>query len=176
MLARNRRVSVSERRTFRALNQSIGAAERPAWAVMQFGNGLMAGVAPIALRAAGRSWPDSTRAGVAAAGGWQLAKGVKLLVARPRPNDLLADVVLRDGNPTGRGFVSGHSAVAMAVAVAAAPLLEGWQRPVAMGTALAVGLARVHVGAHLPLDVVGGLALGAVCGSVCAPPTSRTRS
>lgn len=172
-LARERGVSASEGRAFWVLNRSIGAAERPAWAVMQFGNAAMAGVAPIALRAAGRSWPESARAGLAAAGGWHLAKGVKRLVARPRPNELFSGVVLRDGNPTGRGFVSGHSAVAMAVAVATLPLLDGWQRPAAFGTAMAVGLARVHVGAHLPLDVVGGLALGAVWGSVCAP---RSRS
>jgi undecaprenyl-diphosphatase len=30
----------------------------------------------------------------------------------------------------------------------------------------AVGLARVYVGAHLPLDVLGGAALGLVTGAV----------
>ena len=31
------------------------------------------------------------------------------------------------------------------------------------GVALLVCVARVHVGAHLPLDVVGGAALGVAC-------------
>jgi membrane-associated phospholipid phosphatase len=38
-------------------------------------------------------------------------------------------------------------------------------RPVAWSTAATVGAARVYVGAHLPLDVVGGAALGVAAGS-----------
>ena len=34
---------------------------------------------------------------------------------------------------------------------------------IGIGLAVLVCLARVHVGAHLPLDVVGGAALGATC-------------
>lgn len=171
----------SESRVFRVLNRSVGLAERPVWLVMQLGNGLAAAVVPAALLAAGRSVPEARRVALAAGGGWQLAKVVKQLVARPRPSRLLDDVVLRDGDPSGRGFVSGHSAVAMAAAVAALPLLAPRQRPVALAAAVTVGLARVHVGAHLPLDVVGGLALGALWGAGCAPrprprPNSSARS
>jgi undecaprenyl-diphosphatase len=46
-----------------------------------------------------------------------------------------------------------------------------------LGTIVLVG--RLYVGAHLPLDVIGGAALGAVAGSVVnllvrpSPPASR---
>jgi undecaprenyl-diphosphatase len=39
-------------------------------------------------------------------------------------------------------------------------------RPVAWALAGVVALARVYVGAHLPLDVVGGAALGVVVGTL----------
>jgi undecaprenyl-diphosphatase len=127
---------------------------------MQMGNGLAALVAPALLRLRGHTWCDALRVGIAAGGGWQLAKAVKRLVPRERPTRVLTDVVLRDGDPDGRGFVSGHATVAMALAVSVGPLVDARTRTVLLGAATTAGLARVHVGAHLPLDVVGGLALG----------------
>lgn len=157
-----------EQRLFRLLNRGVGPAEAPVWGLMQMGNGLSALAAPAALLATGHGGRDAARTAVAAAGGWQLAKAVKRVVRRDRPNALLVDVHLRDGNPTGRGFVSGHATVAMAIATAAAPALSPGQRRLLYGAAIGVGLARVHVGAHLPLDVLGGAGLGAVWGSICA--------
>jgi undecaprenyl-diphosphatase len=162
-------VPMWEEQLFRRMNAGIGAAERPVWLVMQAGNGLAAIVAPAALRLQGHSWRESLRVGLAAGGAWHLAKGVKALVRRGRPSALMDDVVLRDGNPDGYGFVSGHAAVAMSVAVATAPLVSDRARVALFATALAVAYARVHVGAHLPLDVAGSLALAAVWGSLVAP-------
>jgi undecaprenyl-diphosphatase len=64
----------------------------------------------------------------------------------------------------GLGFVSGHTAVAFAVAAVASPYLDRRGRALAYGLALVVGLARIQVSAHLPLDVVGGAALGYTVG------------
>lgn len=161
-LARRPGVARWEERAFRLANSSVGPMERPLWWTMQFGNGLVAVVAPAALGSRGRRPADCARVGVAAFGAWQLAKGVKALVARPRPAALLDDVALRDGDPDGRGFVSGHATVAMTVATTAAPLVSDRDRALLLVAAGVVAFARVHVGAHLPLDVVGGLALGAV--------------
>lgn len=143
---------------------------------MQAGNGLAALVAPVMLRAGGKSWADSARAGLAAFGGWQLAKIVKAAVPRGRPAMLLDDVELRDGDPDGHGFVSGHATVAMSLALAIAPTVGLPLSVAAVGTALAVSLARVHVGAHLPLDIVGAMGLAAVWGTVCAPHSQRAGS
>ncbi len=79
---------------------------------------------------------------------------------------MLSSVQLRGAHPSGLGFVSGHAAVAVAlvsVLVMWAPPKVRWAL---WGAALVVCVARVYVGAHLPLDVVGGAALGAMCGAV----------
>lgn len=93
------------------------------------------------------------------------AKVVKRLVSRPRPGGLL-DGVIRHGTDAGMGFVSGHAAVVAALATAASPYLPRRWRRVAWSVVGVVALARLHVGAHLPLDVVGGAALGWVAGAV----------
>ena len=54
-------------------------------------------------------------------GAYLLAKVVKGIVVRGRPDDLLADVVIRGAEAHGRGFVSGHAAVATALVVVACP-------------------------------------------------------
>jgi undecaprenyl-diphosphatase len=50
--------------------------------------------------------------------------------------------------------------VAFATAGVAAPALPGGPGLLLRALAPVVGFARMHVGAHLPLDVVGGAALG----------------
>ena len=62
--------------------------------------------------------------------------------------------------------MSGHAAVAVALAVVAFPYLGRRARWAVGGLAVFVCVARVYVGAHLPLDVVGGAALGLVVGAV----------
>jgi len=167
-LARPGTVSPTESRVFERVNAGVGPAERPIWLAMQFGNGLTAVAAPGLLLLVGRSKSQALRVGIAGFGAWQLAKAIKRAVPRGRPAVLLDHVELRDGDPDGGGFVSGHAAVSMATAVTAGALLGAVPRRVLLGAAGMVGLARVHVGAHLPLDVVGGAGLGLVWGSLCA--------
>jgi glycosyltransferase 2 family protein len=157
-----------EQRAFHLLNRDAGRAEGPIWVCMQMGNGLSAVAAPAALVLAGRRPTDAARVSIAAFGGWQLAKAVKGVIRRDRPNVLLSGVNLRDGDPGGRGFVSGHATVAMAVATATAPLVGRPARTALFAAAAVTAIARVHVGAHLPLDVVGGAGLGAVWGAFCS--------
>jgi glycosyltransferase 2 family protein len=106
---------------------------------------------------------------VAAAGalGWILARLVttvmKAAVDRPRPPGLIAEAVLRQHLPSDGGFPSSHAAIAAALAVAAG---WGWRPlriPLALG-AVGVGVARMYMGVHLPLDLLGGWAVGLLCG------------
>jgi undecaprenyl-diphosphatase len=90
-----------------------------------------------------------------------LAKVVKRFVERGRPSDVLDDVVVRGAAPHGLGFVSGHIAVVTSLALVAWPWLPRWGRWAAGLAVAACSFTRMYVGAHLPLDMVGGAALGA---------------
>lgn len=78
---------------------------------------------------------------------------------RPRP----AGIRIREA-ADGFGFPSGHTAVAFAVATVVATVLPKRWRWVPFALAAVVGLARMYVGAHYPLDVVGGALWGAAVG------------
>jgi undecaprenyl-diphosphatase len=152
-------VSAIERRLFDAVNGLPSWLYPVLWPVMQLGAlaavFVVSGVALVCRRR--RLAVELVIAGV---GAYWLALVFKHLVDRGRPTALLADVVTRGAAATGLGFPSGHAAVSCALAGIAAPFLApGWRRAV-WAIPLLVGLARVYVGAHLPLDVVGGWALG----------------
>ena len=93
---------------------------------------------------------------------WVLAKLVKASVRRPRPAALIEDLRIRGRAQSGGGFPSGHAGVATAMAAAALLSMDGDARPLLTGLAATVAAARVYVGAHLPLDVLGGAALGLI--------------
>lgn len=159
MAVRRDQVSPDEARIFRAVNGLPDAIYAPAWAVMQLGT---LGAAPAA---AGAAWlaGDSELSGrllASGAGTWALSKVVKRLVRRPRPATLLPGTRCRGRDAAGLGYLSGHAGVAAALAAAALGHLGSAGRALVLGAVPAVGLTRVYVGAHLPLDIAGGLALG----------------
>lgn len=92
------------------------------------------------------------------------AKLIKRLVERGRPTALLEDVDLRE-NLAGLGYISGHAAIAFALAAVLAPSLPQRWRWVAAASACVVAVARLYSGAHLPLDVLGGAGVGLLCGT-----------
>jgi membrane-associated phospholipid phosphatase len=91
---------------------------------------------------------------------WFAAKGVKQLVDRGRPGAYLSEISVREGDGTGLGYVSGHSAVAACAAVMAMSVVPTRWRPALAILAGLVGLARIVHGVHLPADVVGGWSFG----------------
>jgi undecaprenyl-diphosphatase len=94
------------------------------------------------------------------AAAYLLVTALKYLIARPRPNMLLQYVVQRDELAAGYGFPSGHTAVSTAMALTIWPLLPKPLRPLILIWPLLVGLSRIDLGVHAPLDVVGGFAIG----------------
>ena len=95
-------------------------------------------------------------------GAWALSKVVKRLVRRPRPAALLRGTRRHGREAAGLGYLSGHAGVAVALGAAALPRLGPAGRVLTLGAIPVVGLTRIYVGAHLPLDVAGGAALGVV--------------
>lgn len=158
LLARHTEVPRLEIDLFRLVNDLPAWALPPLWTVMQLGAVGAVGVAAtvaLATRRVGLA-RDVAVAGVLS---YVLAVQIKSLIGRARPDALLAEVTLRT-HQGGLGFVSGHAAVAAAMAAAAAPWLPRPWRRAAWAAAALVALARVFVGAHLVLDVLGGAALG----------------
>jgi glycosyltransferase 2 family protein len=102
---------------------------------------------------------------IASQGAFWTARVVKAVVERGRPGELLDGIELRE-RATGLGYLSGHTAVAFAVAAVLAPSLPRPWRPVVYVAAALVGLARIHGGVHLPLDVVGGIGVGLLWGTL----------
>jgi membrane-associated phospholipid phosphatase len=159
---------------FRAINDLPNGLYAPLWVVMQFG--ALAAV-PTTAAAVGLRGHRATAGRLLATGTltWVLAKVVKRLVGRGRPASLLPSVRIRGREASGEGFLSGHAGISSALAAtlaSASPGLGHW----VTGVAVTVSVARVYVGAHLPLDVLGGAALGLVVSeglSACVPTPGR---
>ena len=156
---RRDRVGPREAKVFLAVNGLTDALYPAAWVVMQAG---AFGAVPVASASAWLTG-DRALAGRLLAGGtaaWALSKLVKQVVHRPRPAALLPGTRGRGRDATGLGYLSGHAAVATALGAAALPRLRPTGRAIALNVIPLVGMTRIYVGAHLPLDVAGGAALG----------------
>ncbi|MGW5672529.1 flippase-like domain-containing protein [Micromonospora sp. NPDC003776] len=157
--ARHRPPGRWERDLFTLVNQAPEPAGPALLLVMQLG-AYPAILVAAAVAAAARQWRltrDLLVSGNLAYWGALLAK---LVVARARPAGYLADVRFHE-MVTGRyGYPSGHVAVATALAAVLAPALPHRVRGLVWLTVGAVAVARVYVGAHLPVDVLGGFLVG----------------
>ena len=173
MAAHRNQVGPDEAAAFRAVNDLPGWLYPPAWVVMQLG---ALGAAPAT---AGAAWlaGDRELAGRLLAGGtgaWALSKVVKRLVRRPRPAALLPGTRRRGREAAGLGYLSGHAGVAVALGAAVLPRLGPGGRALTLAAISVVGLARIYVGAHLPLDVAGGAALGLAIDAAMTLVSART--
>jgi undecaprenyl-diphosphatase len=164
LVAAKTTVPAWEETVFTKVNDLPDAVWPIAWAPMQLGS-LAGSVGIVGLTAAvTRDRRLAAAAFVASQGAWWSAKAVKRVVSRGRPAALLNEVKLRE-SASGLGYVSGHSAVAFGLATALAPSLPRRWRPAVFAAAAVVGVCRLYAGAHLPLDVVGGVGVGILSGT-----------
>lgn len=152
-------VSGFEEGVFRFFNDLPDWLERPIWPVMQLGAIAVVPLVAAVAWLATKRWRLGVGVAISAFAAWLLAKVVKELVERGRPQDFLANINFRP-EWEGLGFVSGHAAVAFAMAAILSPYLSRRWQVVAWALALATGLLRMYTAAHLPLDIIGGAGLG----------------
>src|SRR5205807_6285401 len=76
-------------------------------------------------------------------------------------------------SPVGLSFVSGHAVLTAAVATVLMPVLPGRWRLLPWVAVALNGVARVYVGAHNPLDIVGGRSEERRVGKECGARGSR---
>lgn len=158
-------VAAFEESAFRAANDLPGAIYPVLWPLMQFGTFIsvpLVAVGALALKRI-RLAIEVSAAGVST---YFLAKVVKDLFPRDRPGAFLEEVQLRGIGTGGRGYPSGHAAVSASLAFVLWAYLPRRWRWVPVAAAGVVCFGRIFVGGHLPLDVVGGAALGIACGAV----------
>jgi len=153
---------------FRAVNDLPRHAEWPMWAMQQAGMLFALPVGAIILWFVVSHWrpPVALIAG-GFVFGWTAARIIKAYVDRGRPGALLDNVSFGWRTPIDTfGYPSGHAVVALTLAVVLSPYMPRWLRWTLYALAAVVCFSRMYMGAHLPLDVVGGAAFGVLIGSV----------
>lgn len=165
VVVRHGTVSPVERSVFRTVNGLPGFLYPLLWPFGQLG---VLGAGPIAAAVAAAFRKYRLALALLAATVLKLVteRAVKLIVSRQRPaTSVGGDVELRgDVSRVGDSFVSGHAVMIAAIAMLVTPYLHGRWKVVPWVAVLLVMLMRTYVGAHNPLDVVCGAALGVAIG------------
>jgi membrane-associated phospholipid phosphatase len=162
-VARDGTVGSAERDVFHAINDLPGWLYPVLWPFQQFGNLLIALVVGVGIALALRQWWVA----VAMLGAVVLKlvgeRVVKEIVQRSRPGSTIGDITVRgDVSAHGLSFVSGHAVIVTAVAGLLTPILPGRWKWLPWVFVVLNGVTRIYVGAHNPLDIVGGVGLGLV--------------
>jgi undecaprenyl-diphosphatase len=120
-------------------------------------------VASVLLAVGGDAARYGALLGTAALSATVLSQVLKRTCKRRRPSAAISDFAAIVENPDAFSFPSGHTAAAMAVAIAFVG--HPWLGPLQLALACAIALSRVYLGAHYPLDVGIGALLGALSGA-----------
>lgn len=168
IVVRHDTVASWERSVFRAINDLPRGLYTVLWPFQQLG-ALGMGVVVVVVTAVLGRRRLAVGAAIVTVMKLVAERIVKVIVSRQRPGTSIGPNVHRRGNVSlgGESFVSGHAVLITALAGIVMPYLRGRWKVVPAVLVLAVMVTRVYVGAHNPLDVVGGFGLGlAIAGAV----------
>ncbi len=153
------RVGPAERAVFHAVNGLPGWLYRPMLLAQYLG--VLAMPLVVALGAlVARRWRLAAALVLVVPLKLALERVPKQLVQRERPGTTVPDAILRGVHPGGLSFTSGHAIITFAIAGLLVLVLPRRWGVVAVLLASLNAVARVYLGAHNPLDVVGGAAIG----------------
>jgi len=150
---------------FQAINGLPESLRSVLWLLNQYGTAI---TIPVATAAAllFRRWLLAVALAVSGVTVYLLAKVIKEYVARGRPAAILEGAVERETfSPDSLGYPSGHAAVAWAITIIVLAYVGRPWQIAAIVLAIVVPLVRMYVAAHLPLDLIGGAALGVTVAS-----------
>lgn len=164
-LASGGTASDPERAVFVFFNDASDAIYPVVWPLMQYGTFITIPLVTLVALLLGQR-RLALELAVAGVGVYLIAKLAKATWVRDRPGRILDEAQLRGVGAGEHGFPSGHAAVSAALAFILFAFLPGRWRWVPVGLALVVSAGRLYVGAHLPLDVVGGACLGVAAGAL----------
>ncbi len=155
-----------ERQVFAFVNRWPDVLERPLWVFQTLGVlGMPLLVASAAL--ALRRWRLALGLGLLVPVKLGVERGLlKEFVHRERPGTTIPGAVLRDVPSAGLSFPSGHAIIAFGIVVVLAPYLRRRWLVVVVALAVLNAVARVYLGGHAPLDVVGGGTAGVTAGAL----------
>ena len=145
---------------FQAVNGLPGSLRPLLWVLNQYGTAITIPVATV-VALAFRRWVLAAALAISGVTVYVLAKVIKGYVGRGRPSALIENVVEREPfSPESLGYPSGHAAVAWAITIIVLAFMGRPWRRVAIVLAIVVPVVRMYVAAHLPLDLIGGAAVG----------------
>jgi undecaprenyl-diphosphatase len=178
-----------DERAFLAIHEGLGtpALDEIMRAFTHLGDGLTLGVVLLACAFIGDRAGLRGRVVFLAAGvlsGAIVVHAAKWATGRPRPIPIFAER-MKQGVVTHRivgapprgsqSWPSGHAQAAFGAALVLGELFRRLRWPLLAAAAL-VALSRIYVGAHFPLDVLAGAAIGAACaGAAIAVRRRRSR-